>query len=141
MQTVKVSDLPPDLRRKLLGDVKKAAPKDAENEGQNLFAFQIKAMKLPPAVQQFKFAESMGRKFTADFAWHPEYRLLVEINGGVWMKGGAHSMPTHIERDMVKLQHATLLGFSMLAFTPDDVFSGHAVDWTAKTLERLGWKR
>lgn len=138
---MRASDLPPDLRRKLLGEIPKAAPKDVENEGQNLFAFQIRAMKLPPAVQQFKFAESMGRKFAADFAWQqPEYLLLVEINGGVWMKGGAHSMPSHIERDMVKLQYATLLGFYMLAFTPDDVFSGHAIDWTEKTLRRIGWK-
>lgn len=136
---MKASDLPADLRRKLLGNVPKAAPTPEENEGENLFAFQVKAMKLPAPLRFYKFAMSMGRKFEADFCFL-DHKLIVEINGGLWMKGGAHSMPTHIERDMVKHQHAVLLGFWMMAFTPDDVFSGHAVAWTEKTLRRIGWK-
>lgn len=136
---MRVSDLPPDLRRKLLGNTPKAAPKPEENEGENLFSFQIKAMKLPEPLRQYKFAESMGRKFAADFAW-PEFKLIAEVSGGIWLKGGgAHSRPHLIEADMVRQQHAAYLGFLMLPFTPDEIFSGHAIDWTAKTLRRIGW--
>lgn len=138
---MKASDLPPDLRRKLLGGAPKAAPKPEENEGENLFAFQVKAMKLPTPLRQYKFAKSLDRNFECDFCF-VEQRLIVEVNGGIWFKGGgAHSRPKKIEQDMERQQYAVYLGFFMMAFTPDEVFSGHAVDWTAKTLERLGWKR
>jgi len=137
---MRASDLPPDLRRKLLGEVKKA-PKPEENEGENLLAFQIKAMKLPVPLRQFKFAGALGRKFAADFCF-VEYKLIVEVSGGIWMKdGGAHSRPQKIELDFERQQYAAYLGFLMMAFVPDDVFSGHAIDWTAKTLGRLGWRR
>lgn len=138
---MRASDLPPDLRLKLLGEVKKSAPKPEENEGENLFAFQVKALKLPTPARQYKFAESLGRNFMADFCF-VDQKLIVEVQGGIWIKGGgAHSRPQKIEQDMERQQYAAYLGFFMMPFSPDDVFSGHAIDWTAKTLERLGWKR
>ena len=135
---MKVADLPPELRRKLLGNTPKAAPKPEENEGENLFAFQVKAYGLPVPVRQYKFAESLGRRFAADFCF-VEQRLIVEISGGIWIKGGgAHSRPQKIEGDMERQQYAAYLGFLFMPFTPDEIFSGHAIDWTRKTLERLG---
>ena len=121
---IRASDLPADLQRKFLGKVAtKAAPKPGQNEGENLFAFQIKACGLPLAREQYPFAQYMGRKFASDFAW-PEYKLLVEISGGIWRKGGgAHSRPQKIESDMERQQYAALLGFYVLPFTPDEVAS------------------
>lgn len=138
---MRATDLPPDLQRKILGKVVgKAAPKPEENEGENLFRFQIKALELPAPREQYPFAQGMGRKFAADFAW-PEFWLIVEIFGGIYLKGGgAHSRPAKIETDMERMQYAGLLGFRFLPFTPDDVFSGHAINWTEKTLRAVGWR-
>lgn len=137
---MKASDLPADLRRKIANIGKH--PKQEDVDGESLFAFQIKATGLPAPVRQYKFAESEGRKFAADFAWvQPEYKLIVEISGGIWLKGGgAHSRPQKIEIDMERQQYAAYLGFLMMPFSPDDVFSGHAIAWTEKTLRRIGWK-
>lgn len=106
------------------------------NAGEDLFRFHCKAAGMPKPVEQFLFAEALGKRYRADFCW-PDYKLIVEINGGIFMKRGAHAMPTKIVSDMVRQQHATLLGYYMLAFTPDDVTSGHAIEWTRKTLEAL----
>jgi hypothetical protein len=137
---VKAADLPPELRRKLLGNTPKPAPKPEENEGENLFAFQIKAMGLPAPERQYKFAESLGRKFMADFCF-VDHKLIVEISGGLWIPGGgAHSRPKKIEQDMERQQYAAYLGFLMMAFTPDQVFSGYAIEWTQKVLRTKGWQ-
>ena len=75
--------------------------KAAKNETfEREFAFQCQAYRLPSWHEQYPFAASLGRKFRADFAW-PEYQLLVEVQGGIWRRGGgAHSHPIDIERDI-----------------------------------------
>lgn len=111
------------------------------NAAEELFAFQCKAHKLPPVTRQFKYASSEGRKFAADFAWE-QYRLLVEINGGIWrLGGGAHSRPAKIEADMERHQYAALTGYYVAPFTPNDVTSGHAINWTMRVLQTRGWKK
>lgn len=115
------------------------ARKPRVNRGEQDFAFHCRSQNLPAFHQQYQFARSMGRKFTSDFCW-PDYMLIVEINGGVWMAGGAHSMPSKIEGDYVKHQYAALLGYFVLPFTPQDVRSGHAIEWTMRTLYKHGWR-
>ena len=52
------------------------------------FAFAVKAHKLPAITRKFLFAQkTLGRKWEADFAY-PEFMLLIEIDGGVWRRGG-----------------------------------------------------
>jgi hypothetical protein len=135
---MRASDLPKDLQKRLLG---KTVSKIREpNEGELLFRQQCKLLKLPPVAEQYHFAITMNRRFVADFCF-VRYGLIVEICGGLWVKGGgAHSRPAKIEKDIERQQYAALLGFWMLPFTPDDVFSGHAIDWTQKVLAKLGWK-
>jgi very-short-patch-repair endonuclease len=110
------------------------------NSGEANFLFQCNAFKLPKVESQFQFAKPMGRRFTADFAFL-EYELLIEINGGIWRAGGgAHSHPSNLARDLEKHQYAARLGFLVLPFTPEQVKSGYAVDWTMQTLYKLGWR-
>jgi very-short-patch-repair endonuclease len=110
------------------------------NRGETTFAFQCEVRKLPKVEPQYQFAKSMGRRFTADFAF-VEYELLIEINGGIWRGGGgAHSHPTNLARDVEKHQYAARLGWLVLPFTPEQVKSGHAIDWTMQTLWKLGWR-
>ncbi len=61
------------------------------------------------------------RKWRFDYAW-PEIKLALEIDGGLWRKGGgAHSHPSNIERDMAKSNAAALLGWRILRYAPEDL--------------------
>lgn len=118
-----------------------AKPKVPKDHFERLFDFQCRALRLPEFRQQFQFAKAaFNRKWQADF-YFEHYQVLVEINGGIWMGGkGAHSRPGNIQRDMEKLNAATLLGLWSLEFTTKEVTNGTAVAFTQKVLTRLGWK-
>lgn len=96
-----------------------------------LLASQIMALELP--VPETEFRAVPTRKFRWDFAW-PEHKLLVEVNGGTWGKGG-HSTGTGIARDYEKNNLANLAGYRCLIFTGAMVESGEAVDMIAKCLD------
>lgn len=106
---------------------------------EDLFAFHVRCHRLPPISRHFKFALSIGRRWEADFACE-EYRVLIEIDGGVWRKGGgAHSRPTNILRDMRKSNDAALLGWAPLRFSPAEVKSGDAIAFLQRVLRARGW--
>ena len=71
-----------------------------------------------------------GRKFRCDL-YLPRHRIVVEIDGGIWIRGrtgrgGAHSLPTNILRDMEKGNLLTALGYRVFRFTPQMVKSREA---------------
>lgn len=123
----------------------KRAAKRPDWEGR--LALAVRAIMLPlgfPAPvgrgfgddKQFMFAASLGRRFTSDYAW-PDYKLLVEVQGGLWV-GGAHSSGAGVERDIEKAQLVALLGFTLLPVTEKDIRSNHAIKLIQLVLERLG---
>ena len=57
------------------------------------------------------------RAFVGDFVW-PEARVVVELQGAIWVKGG-HSTGGGIERDAVKSLTAAAGGWVVLALTAD----------------------
>jgi very-short-patch-repair endonuclease len=69
-------------------------------------------------VRQFRYVE--GRKFAADFAF-PASRLLIEVQGGVFMRRGAHAGPTAAKKDMERLNLATCGGWRVLQFGPHNL--------------------
>jgi very-short-patch-repair endonuclease len=110
-------------------------------------AFEIRASRLPEPVRQHRWATELvnangkRRQFKADFAW-PEFRLLVEVQGGIWRPGGgAHSHPLNLERDIERQQCAALLRWYVFPVTTDDVKSGKAIGLVTRALEALGWRR
>jgi very-short-patch-repair endonuclease len=106
------------------------------------FAYQLLAHRLPTHVEQFRFGNStdIRKSYRADFCF-PDYWLIVEIDGGIWMPGGgAHSHPIDIERNMRKQNDALLWGYSMLRFTPKEVQNHHAIGFTQKVLFAKGWR-
>jgi very-short-patch-repair endonuclease len=123
---------------------KKRVAKD--NTAERMFAFQCRAMKLPAVSAQFTmprpgvFTPKTRKQSTwvFDFAF-PELKLLVEIDGGIWI-GGAHGHPLDITRNMTKQNDATLAEFALLRFTPAEVKSGHAIAFTQRVLAHKGWK-
>jgi hypothetical protein len=119
--------------------------------GEQSFDYLCRSHRLPPHVWKFKLLKSeqtprkdgkqIPRMWEFDFAW-PDFMLIVEINGGVWMPGGgAHSHPIDITRNMTKQNDAALAGFFVLQFTPDDVKHGDAIAFTQRVLHERGWSR
>jgi hypothetical protein len=92
---------------------------------------QIMAAGLTRGIQ-VEFLAIPGRKLRWDIAW-PERRLLVEIQGGIWRKGG-HSTGTGITRDCEKANLATLAGWRILSVTSAHISSGQALQWIQQAL-------
>ena len=125
--------------RRILEAIDRAKKRTRRVDYEAEYAYQCRAHKLPEPVEQFYFAQEMDRKFRADFAW-PKYKLLVEIQGGIWRPGGgAHSHPIDIERDVERLQYVAQLRYTMLPLLPKQVMSGYAIELTQRVLEKLGW--
>jgi very-short-patch-repair endonuclease len=57
------------------------------------------------------------RAYVADFAWL-DARVVVEVQGGTWVKSG-HSTGTGIQRDAIKALTAAAGGWVVLALTAD----------------------
>ncbi len=138
---MRASDLHAATQAKLFPGVKFGKKGRTASQEAN-FEFQCRAHKIPVSAQ-FRFAQSAHasnarRRWIADFAFL-EAKVMVEIDGGVWMAGGgAHSHPTDITRNMTKQNDATLLGFVTLRFTPAEVKSGHAIAFTQRILHTRG---
>lgn len=99
-------------------------------------AFQIRAKGLPKP--QTELLAIPGRKYRFDMSWgQPDGKnggLLVEIQGGIWKKGG-HSTGTGINRDCEKLCLAVLAGWRVLHVTGDQIASGEAIRWIKQALD------
>lgn len=91
---------------------------------------------LPDPTPEYLFCKP--RKYRFDYAWI-DHKLAVEQEGGIWIKGfsgrgGAHSLPSNIIRDMEKNNIAVKLGWRVLRFTPAEVKKGVAAVWVRELL-------
>lgn len=93
-------------------------------------ALHIRAHQLPEPEREYAFAKP--RKYRADFAY-PEMNLLIEVEGGIYGRGG-HSSPAGITRDVEKGNTAMLLGWRVLRCTSEQVTSGQCVLWIREAL-------
>ena len=100
---------------------------------EELLAYNIKCVRLPEPVRQYRLPELPDRKFTFDFAW-PVERLLVEVNGGIWVSNTGHSSGTGIERDTEKCNLAVLNGYRVLSVTGNQEKDGRALMWIERAL-------
>jgi len=66
------------------------------------------------------------RKFRYDF-YLPDANVLIEIQGGIWTKGG-HSTGRGILRDMEKINLATTHGYRILLYGKDNM-ADFQEDW------------
>lgn len=93
-------------------------------------ALQIRALGLPEPVREYHAIK--GRKFRFDFAWL-EHRLLVEVNGGNWIRG-RHARPLGLKNDYEKQNLAMLAGWRVMQFDTGMVENGEALEMIAKAL-------
>ncbi len=127
------TDTPSKLRR--------AIRRNRNERFENELAMQISSHGMPEPQREYFFAEP--RKFRADFAW-PQFRVLCEVQGGLWRRGGgAHSHPSNIQRDVEKQQHAALHGWFVVPVTTDQckLKNGEAIAVLERVLAARGWRR
>jgi hypothetical protein len=92
-------------------------PRTTLEPGRPLFPALCKAAGLPAPVPEYRFHPVRLWRF--DYAW-PSVLVAVEQEGGIW-SGGAHARPAGIERDIEKYNAATLLGWRILRYQPQDL--------------------
>ncbi len=102
------------------------------SELENALGWQIRVAALPKPEYQFRFCES--RRWRTDFAW-PDRKLLVEVDGGQFMKKGGHTSITGFERDREKDAEAMLLGYRVLRVTAKMIKSGKALEYIERLLK------
>jgi very-short-patch-repair endonuclease len=84
-----------------------------------LFAQIADSGTIPVPERQYKALEK--RRFKWDFAWI-EQKLLVEIQGGTWVKAQfGHTSGVGYRRDCFKNDLATAVGWNVMQFTTDMV--------------------
>lgn len=77
----------------------------------------LKQEKLPIPETEYKFCDS--RRWRFDYAF-VKYKVAVEQEGGVWSRG-RHTRGTGFIKDMEKYNKATLLGWRVLRYTPQQI--------------------
>jgi len=91
---------------------------------------------IPTPICEYKFHPK--RRFKFDFAW-PDKMVAVEQEGGLWMRGGSgHSHPMWILRDMEKGNFASLLGWRVFRFTPQQLRKGEAQAFIKEVFDQVG---
>ena len=96
---------------------------------------QIVQAGIVPVIREFVAIK--GRRFRWDF-WFPDDNLLVEVQGGVWGKGG-HSTGAGITKDCEKLNLATIAGYRQLHVTGNQIKGGEALGWIQEAIAANKW--
>jgi hypothetical protein len=83
---------------------------------------------IPRPQHEYRFAPP--RRWMFDYAWaDPEHMVALEVEGGVWIKGGGrHNRGAGYLRDVEKYNRATVLGWRVVRCTPDTLCSVETLD-------------
>jgi len=104
---------------------------------EDLLAFQLKAAKIK-FERQFKAVPD--RRFAFDFKCmiflteNIIRSILVDVQGGVWIKGG-HTTGTGVTRDCEKYSLAAVEGYRVILCTPAQIKQGLALKWIEEALK------
>lgn len=111
-----------------------------------LFEEQLKTLK-ENGIEYFPEYKFCERKWRFDFilgrrasigdwvAMKVEHLMIaIEIQGAIWIQGG-HSRGSGYMRDIEKHNEATLLGWRILKFTPEQVKNGEAIKFIKRLLK------
>ena len=95
-----------------------------------LVAAFFKSHGLPEPVFEHRFHPD--RKWRFDVAW-PEHRVAIEVQGGIWIRGG-HSRGAGQRRDWEKFNEAAVLGWAVLQCEPKDLMKKETADLVTRAL-------
>ena len=88
---------------------------------ENELAYQLDLAGIPYERQVLAIP---GRKFRFDFA---VLNYLIEVNGSTWVANTGHTSGRGLSRDYEKSNLAEVLGYHVLTFTTDMIYSGEAL--------------
>ncbi len=127
----------PRSRREIVIDPSALVGDDAfagcETDLERKFLWQLRVAGLPEPTPQYRLKEY--RRSPYDFGWE-SCRLVVELQGGVWMRKSGHNTGSGITRDCRKLNRTTMAGWKQFNFTTNMVDSGEALDIMIKFFEK-----
>lgn len=92
---------------------------------------QCVAIGLPAPETEVRFHPT--RKWRADYLWGVPWKLIVEVDGGVFI-AGRHSRGAGVEQDVEKFAEAMCLGYRVLRVTTRHVANGKAINWIERLL-------
>lgn len=95
---------------------------------------QLELNKLPAPVREHRFHPKRLWRF--DWAW-PQWKVAVECEGGLWV-GGRHNRATGYINDMEKYNAASLLGWRIFRYTPQQIRHGQAISVLQQVLVGSG---
>ena len=91
------------------------------------FPALCRAAGLPEPVPEYLFALGVGRRWRFDWAW-PSQRVALEMEGGAWVPGAAHTWGRGFLKDIDKYNRAQLDGWIVLRCIPKTLRSGATLD-------------
>lgn len=109
----------------------KGKKKPPEAQGSKLFDALCQSHGLPVPVAEYEFALEIGRKWRFDYLF--DGWLALEKQGGLF-SDGRHVNPTALLKEYEKLNWATILGYSVLFCTPDQIEDGSIFALVKKAL-------
>jgi very-short-patch-repair endonuclease len=95
----------------------------------------MRAIGLPAPTREFKFHPT--RKYRFDFAWDA-YKLAVECDGGTG-RVLAHNSPKGYQYDCERDAEASILGWTVLRFTGNQIKNGSAVTFVERWMKARGF--
>ena len=95
------------------------------------FEFQLKAFKLLGYEREHRFHPT--RKWRFDFSFK-ESLLAIELHGAIYTNG-RHTRGAGVEADMIKINTAQEMGWTVLCFSAGIVKSGEAVAQVGRMLK------
>jgi very-short-patch-repair endonuclease len=117
-------------KRTLKVDLKNSKKRSAVED---VFAVQLHQAGIKDFRRNARFIP--GRRFEADLYW-PKLRLVVEVDGGLWMPRGGHTSGSGAKRDRERDILAYISGQVLtVRVASDHVRSGEALDWIKQILE------
>ncbi len=128
MTAAQIKGLPIDTRVSIVERTATAKTliKEATQSLEDQFAEHVERYGLPEPIRQFKFDDTPV-DWRWDFGW-PQYKLLVEINGGIYQNPPTgHRSVRGLVRDYAKLNAATQRGWWSMTFETKAVESSEAV--------------
>lgn len=99
---------------------------------EEIFAMQLRAMRLPEPVREYQFAPP--RRFRFDFAY-PDKMLAIEIDGGTYSKKSRHTTGTGVNGDCHKFCVAVVHGWRVLRGDSKMVKSGELLQYLELALK------
>ena len=91
---------------------------------------QLAIIGCPEPVLEHRFHPV--RRWRFDLAW-PDKKIAVEIEGGAWIMG-RHNRPRGYQADLCKYNAASVMGWTILRYSPAQVKSWSAAEEIAKVI-------